>query len=62
MPSGSYDRNGGSPGVGSLLSKIFFRTLDEDLVKQNRVGSYNRDWADNSKWKAIVCVGWIANR
>jgi hypothetical protein len=35
MHNGSPDGNGGSPGLGSLVSKIFFRTLDEDLVAHN---------------------------
>ena len=32
----------GSPGIGSLFNKIFVRTLDEDVVANNK------DWLANS--------------
>ena len=42
MPSENPESNGGSPGFGSLFSKIFVRTLDDDLV------AYNKNWLVSS--------------
>lgn len=39
---GSPGKNGSSPGLRSLFSKIFARTLDEDLV------TYNKNWLVHS--------------
>jgi hypothetical protein len=39
---GSSGRNGSSPSISSLLSKILVRTLEEDFV------TYNKDWLVHS--------------
>jgi hypothetical protein len=71
MPSGISGRNGGSPGLGSLFSKIFFRTLDEDLVthskdwlvqsgvgRQLEVEGYRLRWVDRLSARKNLRDGW----
>ena len=71
MPSGSPESNGGSPGFGSLFSKIFVRTLDEDLVANNKnwlvhsglgrqldVEGYRLRWVDRQGANENLRNGW----
>lgn len=71
MPNGSPKSNGGSPGFGSLFSKIFFRTLDEDLIADNKnwllhsglgrqleVDGYRLRWVDRHGARKNLRNGW----
>ena len=71
MPNGSPERNGGSPRLGSLFSKIIIRTLDEDLVAHNKnwlvhsglgrqldVEGYRLRWVDRLGANENLRNGW----
>ena len=75
MSNGSPERNGNgnghSPGFGSLFSKVFVRTLDEDLVTYNKnwivrsgvarqldMEGYRLRWVDRQGANEVIRNGW----